>query len=84
MRRRCLDWLSSHPGDLWTLATARKVKRLSPKDAVDAPDALPDSTVNQVCPLIQEGALRRACPALLQDNPVEPTDEVDRSYGTQV
>ena len=45
-----------------------------PKD--DDSDVLPTSVVNRVTTLIQEGALRRACAALLQDPPVQPTEEV--------
>ena len=45
-------------------------------DADMAVDALPDSVVSRVSTLIQEGALRRACAALLQDPPVSPSGEV--------
>ena len=45
-------------------------------DADMAGDALPDSVVSRVSTLIQEGALRRACAALLQDPLVSPSGEV--------
>ena len=76
VRRRCLDWLSGLRADLWAPTAARKGKQRAPQDTVDASDALPESTINRVSPLIQEGALRRACAALLQDPPVQPTDDV--------
>ena len=52
------------------------MKQRDPQDAVDASDALPESPISRVSTLIQEGALRQACAALLQDPPVQPTDDV--------
>ena len=71
VRRQCLDWLSGLR-DLWAPA----VQQRAPWVTVDASDALPESTINRVSTLIQEGALRGACAALLQDPPVQPTDDV--------
>ena len=48
--------------------------RLRAKD--DDHDVLSASVIARVTTLIQEGALRRACAALLQDPPVRPTDDV--------
>ena len=76
VRRRCLEWLSRLRADLWAPAAARRGQQRAPRDTVDASDALPESTINRVSTLIQEGALRRACAALLQDPPVQPTDDV--------
>ena len=76
VRRRCLDWLSGLRADLWAPAAARKGKQRAPQDPVDASDALSESTINRVSTLIQEVALRRACAALMQDPPVQPTDDV--------
>ena len=47
----------------------------APRDTDDASDALPESTITPST-LVQEGALRRACAALLQDPPVQPMDDV--------
>ena len=79
VRRRCLDWLSGFRADLWAPAAARNRKQRAPQDTVGASHDLPESTINRVSTLIQEGALRRACVALLQDPPVQPTDGVDAS-----
>ena len=76
VRRRCLDWLSGLRADLWAPAAVRKGQQRAPQDPVDVSDALPQSTINRVSTLIREGALRRACAALLQDPPVQPTDDV--------
>ena len=76
MRRRCLDWLSGLRADLWAPAAVRKGQQRAPQDPVDVSDALPQSTINRVSTLIREGALRRSCAALLQDPPVQPTDDV--------
>ena len=65
-RRRCMDWISGHPC-LGSLATSAN----NP-----IADTLPDSVVSRVATFFQEGALRRACAALLQDSPVSPTDDV--------
>ena len=55
---------------------AQRYPLLDGPDADMAGDALPESVVSRVSTLIQEGALRRPCAALLQDPPVSPSGEV--------
>ena len=76
VRRRCLDWLSGIRADLWAPSSAHKGKGRSPPSPAEDDGVLPPSIVAQVSTLIQEGALRRACAALLQDPQVRPTEEV--------
>ena len=71
-RRRCLDWLSGIRADLWAPLSVRSTTDRDPP----AKDVLPASVIARVTTLIQEGALRCACAALLQDPPVRPTDDV--------
>ena len=75
-RRRCLDWINGVRGDLWSPERGRRGRPRPGPDADMAGDALPESVVSRVSTLIQEGALRRACAALLQDPPVSPSGDV--------
>ena len=75
VRRRCLDWLSGIRADLWAPPAQQGKDRASPSQA-EVSDVLPISVVSRVSTLIHEGALRRACAAILQDPPVRPTEEV--------
>ena len=81
VRRRCLDWLSGIRADLWAPPSSRHGKSRAPPPPADDDGILPASTVARVSTLIQEGALRRACAALLQDPPVRPTEDVVASQG---
>ena len=75
-RRRCLDWVNGIRADLWAPDHGRRGRpRKDPVPDFDG-DSLPDSVVSRVSTLLQEGALRRACAALLQDPPVSPSGEV--------
>ena len=65
--RRRLDWLSGIRADLWASLPVRSSKDRGPPAQVDDSDVLPASVVARVTTLIQEGALHRACAALLQD-----------------
>ena len=75
-RRRCLDWLSGIRADLWAPLSVRSTTDRDPPAKDGDHDVLPASVIARVTTLIQEGALRRACAALLQDPPVRPTDDV--------
>ena len=75
-RRRCLDWLSGIRADLWAPPSVRSSTDRDPPAKDDDRDILSASVIARVTTLIQEGALRRACAALLQDPPVRPTDDV--------
>ena len=75
-RRRCLDWLSGIRADLWAPLSVRATTDRDPPAKDGDHDVLPASVIARVTTLIQEGALRRACAALLQDPPVRPTDDV--------
>ena len=75
-RRRCLDWLSGIRADLWAPLSVRSPTDRDPPAKDDDRDVLSASVIARVTPLIQEGALRRVCAALLQDPPVRPTDDV--------
>ena len=72
-RRRCQDLVSGLGAELWPSASRAQTRATPP---VDSHDALPDAVVTWVCTLIQEGALRRAGAALLQEPSVSPTDDV--------
>ena len=74
-RRWCLDWINDVRGDLWSPERGKPGKPRQGADADNAGDALPESVVSRVATLIQEGSLRRACAALLQDPPASPLGE---------
>ena len=76
VRRRCLDWLSGIRADLWAPPSAHRMRGRVPPSPADDEDVLSGSVVSRVSTLIQEGALRRACAALLQDPSVRPTEDV--------
>ena len=75
-RRRCLDWVSGIRAELWTPPHGQRGKPRKDFNTVDGADALPDAVVSRVATLLREGALRRACAALLQDPPISPSDDV--------
>ena len=66
-RRRCLDWLSGIRADLWDPPSVRSSQGRDPPAEDDDRGVLSASVIARVTTLIQEGALRRACAALLQD-----------------
>ena len=75
-RRRCLDWINGIRADLWTPPHSRRGRPRKDVDTADAEDVLPDAVVTRVSSLLKDGALRRACAALLQEPPVSPTADV--------
>ena len=75
-RRRCLDWINGIRADLWTPPHSRRGRPRKGVDTADAEDVLPDAVVTRVSSLLKDGALRRACAALLQEPPVSPTADV--------
>ena len=75
-RRRCLDWINGIRADLWTPPHSRRGRPRKDADTADAEDVLPDAVVTRVSSLLKDGALRRACAALLQEPPVSPSADV--------
>ena len=75
-RGRCLDWVNGIRADLWTPPHGRRGKPRKDSGTIADEDVLPDAVVSRVSTLLRDGALRRACAALLQEPPISPTDEV--------
>ena len=75
-RRRCLDWINGIRADLWTPPYSRRGRPRKDVDTTAAEDVLPDAVVSRVSSLLKDGALRRACAALLQEPPVSPSADV--------
>ena len=69
-------WINGIRADLWVPVSGKLGKQRKQPDLDLISNALPDSVVSRVATVIQEGALRRACAALLQDPPVNPTNDV--------
>ena len=75
-RRRCLDWVNGIRADLWSPHHDKRGKPRKGPSTVDGTEVLPDAVVSRVATLLKDGALRRACAALLQEPPISPTGDV--------
>ena len=78
MTRGDAAWIGSTESgrDLWSPHHDKRGKPRKGPGSVDGTEVLPDAVVSRVATLLKDGALRRACAALLQEPPISPTGDV--------